>query len=49
MQKKCNVHVSNLSPIQTRDYGSIVSELYQQCTAIYTLGVGWWGERLREV
>ena len=40
MQKKCNVHVSNLSLIQTRDYGSIVSELYQQCTAIYTLGGG---------
>ena len=48
MQKKCNVHVSNLSPIQTRDYGSIVSELYQQCTAIYTLGVGV-GGHLREV
>ena len=34
-KKKFNVHVSNLSVIQTRDYGSIISQLYQQCTTIY--------------
>ena len=36
MQKTCNVDVLNLSLTQIRDYGSTVSELYQQCTAIYT-------------
>ena len=36
MQKTCNVDVLNLSLTQLREYGSTVSELYQQCTAIYT-------------